>query len=232
MKGGSQKPDGIPALNQLGSEFVRVGREQQQSTSRRVGRRYSTVAVAALLLVFVVAAAATFLGVRSSEDDATTQAEQAQQGTGFAASGPRYETLRELVRVSDLIIVGTVREVLPAQPEGEPPEEIYHVNTVVAVDEVLKGSTGEEAVTVKTLEEAYAGPNGEEWRQQSERVVLFLSPSRETPGLYIPANVDYYQTAYVIVGEDLIATLSDDELARQIAGLSLPELRERVRQGP
>lgn len=225
MKNESSKSSGIRVLDELRSEFVRVAAEERQSAKQPFKRRYSAAAVAGLFVVFVVVAAATFVGLRSGQDHPGGEPNETLRG-GFAASGPRYTTLRKLVSVSDLIITGSVQEVSPPEPEGEPPEEIHHVNTVVHVDEVWKGSAPGEMVTVKTLALAYE----EEWRQQGEQVVLFLSPSRETAGLYIPANIDYYQTAYIVAGEDLIATLPDDVLARQIAALSRPELRERVRQ--
>lgn len=227
MKNDSSKSSGIRVLEELRSEFVRVAAEGRQSAKQRFRRPYSAAALTGFLLVFVIAAGATFVGLRSDQDDRRGELNGSMRG-GFAASGPRYNTLRELVSVSDLIIAGSVQEVSPPEPEGEPPEEIYDVNTVVNVDEVWKGSAPGETVTVKTLELAYE----EEWRQQGEQVVLFLSPSRETPGLYIPANVDYYQTAFMIAGQDLIATLPDDVLARQIAAMSRSELRERVRQEP
>lgn len=224
MKNDSSKSSGIRVLEELRSEFVRVTADERQSAKQRFGRSYSAAAFTGLLLVFVIAAGATFVGLRSDQDD-RGEPNGSIRG-GFAASGPRYNTLRELVLVSDLIIAGSVQEVSPPEPEGERPEEIYHVNTVVNVDEVWKGSAPGETVTVKTLELAYEV----EWRQQGEQVVLFLSPSSETPGLYIPANVDYYQTAFMIAGQDLIATFPDDVLARQIAAMSRSELRERVRQ--
>jgi hypothetical protein len=225
MKNDSSKNSGIRVLDELRSEFVRVTAEERRSAMHRFRPPYSAAALAGLLIVFIAAASATFVGLRSGKDDPRGEPYEATRG-GFAASGPRYTTLRELVSVSDLIITGSVQEVSAPEPEGEPPEEIYHVNAVVDVDEVWKGSAPGEMVTVKTLELAYE----KEWRRQGEQVLLFLSPSRETPGLFIPANVDYYQTAYMVAGKDLIATLPNDALARQIAAMSRSELRERVRE--
>ena len=101
-------------------------------------------------------------------------------------------------------------------------------NTVVRVDEILKGSAPSAAVTVKTLELAFGGPGPEEWRKPGERVLLFLSPSRETTGLYILANTNYSQTAYIFQGEDVRATVGD-RLSEKIAALSLPEVSQAVR---
>lgn len=221
----------IRVLEDLRGEFVRIATKEALSSGARVRRRFSPIALAGLLSIFLVAATITFFGVRSGRESNDKVVNPSMGGT-FAAHGPTYETLRELRAVSDLIIVGTVEEVLPREAEGDPPEQIHHLSTVVSVDEVWKGSIPDSTVTVKTLELAYAGPNAREWRRTGQRVVLLLSPSTETPGVYIPANVDYYQTAYVVVGDDLIPAYSDDGLARQLAALSIGELRERMTQGP
>ena len=110
-------------------------------------------------------------------------------------------------------------------------DEVQNLNTVVRVDEVLKGSAPAGAVTVTTLELAYGGPQNTEWRRPRERVLLFLSHSREQPGLYIPAGISHDQTAYVLRDDDLLAAAAfDDPLSERVASLSLPELRREVEE--
>jgi hypothetical protein len=169
--------------------------------------------------------------VSGSPTDASSGDAAALPARGFVASGPRYSSLEELVAAGHLILTATVEDVLAAGSEGPPGEEISHLDTVVRVGEVWKGSAPGATVTVRTLELAFAGPNAKEWRQHGERVVLFLSPSTENEGLYIPAKVNYNQTIYVVTDDDLLATFPDDELAQRVAAMTLPQLRRTVRQG-
>lgn len=122
-----------------------------------------------------------------------------------------------------------------------PPEEVAEPGayptrfpqTMVRIDEVLKGAAPAAGVIpVETLELAYAPPNLE-WREPGERVLLFLVRGR-VPGvpepLYFPANQS--QSVYVLRGNDLVATVSDPviPLTERIASLSLPQLRAEVEQ--
>lgn len=118
--------------------------------------------------------------------------------------------------------------------ELEDPEyPTRELTTVVRVDDVLKGSVRAQLVAVETLELAFGGPALPDWRKPGTRVLLFLSPSREpeTGEVYIPANTNYSQTAYVIKGQDITAAV-DDPLSERIAALSLPEVRQAVRVKP
>lgn len=165
-----------------------------------------------------------------------------------------FGSLDEMAAASDLVVVGTVTEVRPGQvtvitrdaapsyPEGtdtaggqeettqESPEdlveEVRDLNAVVSVDNALKGSPPEDSVTVATLDYAYGGPQSTEWRKPGERVLLFLSRSTETPGLYIPAEASYEQAVYVLQGSDIVAptTDPDEPVNARVTGLSLPEL--------
>lgn len=150
--------------------------------------------------------------------------------SGFMSSGPSFASLGEMAATADLIVRGTVADVRPGQVTAEgTPDEVRDLNTVVNVDEVLKGPASEDRVVVKTLEMAYSGPQNSDWRKPGQQVLLFLSNSRETPGLYIPAMISYDQTAYVIQNSSLQAT-SQDPLSSRVAGLSLPQLRDQVQQ--
>jgi len=220
----------IPALSELRDEFVRVAEaESRSSKSRRP--RPQALALAGLMLI---AAGATAAGIILTSDADRVTTPQGPQG-GFAASGPRYESLPELTAKTDLVVVGTIEEVLPPKViEAEDPEyPTREIDTVVRVDEVLKGSAPSGVVTIKTLELEFGGPGREEWREPGQRVLLFLSPSREpkTPGVHILANTNSSQTAYVIDGGDIRATVADS-LGQRVAALSLPEIREAVRAAP
>ncbi|MGH3029224.1 MAG: hypothetical protein ACRDNE_00380 [Gaiellaceae bacterium] len=213
------------ALDELRDEFVRVA--HAESRSPRPRPRRLAVSLASLMLVTAGATAAGII-LTSDADQATVS-----QGpsAAFEASGPRYASLAELVIKSDLVVLGTVQEVLPAKViEAEDPQYPTRTfNTVVRVDEALKGSAPRGVVTVETLELAFREPGPEEWREPGERVLLFLTPSREpdTPELFILANTNYSQTAYVIQGEDIMAAVGD-ELSEEVATLSLAELRQAV----
>jgi hypothetical protein len=156
----------------------------------------------------------------------------AQAPSSFMASGPRFASLDQMVATSDLVVMGTVKDVRPGETDAAgTPDQVQHLNAVVSVDEVLKGSAPDGPIVVKTLEPAYSGPGRAEWRRPGERVLLFLSHSREQPGLYIPAAISYDQTAYVIQpGGALRATVPDDPLSARVASLSVPELRREAEQ--
>lgn len=126
-------------------------------------------------------------------------------------------------------------------PPPPPPEEVAESGTyptrfpqtMVRVDEVLKGGKpAKEVIPVETLELAYARPNLE-WREPGERVLLFAVRGR-SPGvskpLYFPVNRS--QSVYVLRENDLVATVSDPviPLEERIASLSLPQLRAEVEQ--
>ncbi len=150
-------------------------------------------------------------------------------------SGISFESLDQMVATADLVVTGTVEEVRPGEVDaaGEP-GEVRHSNTVVKVEEVLKGQAPEGYVVVKTLEDAYSGPQNKEWRNPGERVLLFLTPSLEQQGLYIMAETNLDQTAYIREDGNLSTTRRDgqrqDELAEQVASLSMPELKNKVKE--
>lgn len=217
----------IPALEELRDEFVRVGAANSRSGMSPALR--SVAVVVAVLSVILAGTTATF--IINSDSDRATEPSGPMAG-GFEASGPRYASLQELVTATDLVTIGTVREVLLGEvtpDEGSGQYATRDLNVVVTVDEALKGSVPAGVVTVKTLELAFGQQGREEWREPGKRVLLFLSPSRETPGLHILANVNYSQTAYVIQGDEL-ATAVWDPLGNRVAAMSLSELRQAVQE--
>lgn len=221
-------PDSPRALDELGDEFRRISTGDPEGARRGRGGKIAIAAVS--VCCFVVAAGVTGVLVDRRGGDSS---ERGAGAVGFEASGPRYGTISDLVRASDLIITGTVEEVIPGEVEGPPGEEIHHTNALVRVEDTWKGSASGPVVTVETLSTAFAGPGPEEWREPGENVLLFLSASREpeSAGSYILANAAYSQTAYVLFGDDVVQTVSDP-LGQVIAGLTRPELRDRVRQRP
>jgi hypothetical protein len=143
-----------------------------------------------------------------------------------------YKSVRELVEKSDLIGVGTVAKsyigkVYADDPTGQYPTRDLH--TIVNLEEILKGSANSDQVTIVTLELAFAGPNQPDWRQPGERVLLFLTSSKETPDFFTLSN--YFQTAYLIVGDDVRRAIAGDTsgVAGSIAGMSLSEVRQTAR---
>jgi hypothetical protein len=157
---------------------------------------------------------------------------------GFAAHGIVYGTVNELVRASDLILIGTVEETRVAEVIGEGPEDEFPtrtLHTTVAVEEVLRGSGSGGSIGVATDELAFRAPGLEDWREPGRRVLLFLTPSRESnePDVYVLANLAYFQAAYFAVGEELEMTAPPGTdvtgLSQRIAAMRVPDLRERVR---
>lgn len=225
----------VDALEELRGEFLRVARKQHPSAPRGLVR--PLLVVTAVSLFGLGAAAGIF--TRSGE---RAPAPFVGPATEFSARGTYYASMGQLIRRTDLVIAGTVQEVTPGRTIDEDPDEpqdtefpTRYVNTIVSVDEIFKGkiSRTSDAVVVETLELAFSGER--EWRTAGQRVVLFLSPSVVTPEAYVLSSdqggPDYEQTAYMLMEEDVIPT-THDEIAREVASLSLPQLRQRVRSGP
>ncbi|MDP9456652.1 MAG: hypothetical protein CYG60_07760 [Actinobacteria bacterium] len=139
-----------------------------------------------------------------------------------------------MIATADLVTLGTVREAISREVEpqdGAGGPELPVLDTVVRVDEILKGGKVPGALaTVKTLEFAYSGGDTE-WRCPGERVLLFLSPSTEEPGFYTTAITNYSQSVYVLRNGKPEATVRDslpDKVVQKVESLSAPELRRKV----
>lgn len=195
--------------------------------------------------------------------ESLSQPDKPQLPVGFSSRDVyMFDSLDQIVATSDLVVTGTVVEVLPGEIEGAetfevtagyseepnaleieameaPPEkssatgveEIRHLNAVVEIDESLKGSAPTDTATVETLELAYSSPT--EWREPGQRVLLFLSRSREPEKpaqFYVPINHD--QSVYILQNNDLVATVSDPAMpfSENIARLSLLQLRLKVEE--
>lgn len=156
--------------------------------------------------------------------------------SGFAVSGPQFESIQELTANSDLVVLGSVQEVQSGEVlETEDPENpTRRVNTVVQVETVLKGEYSQELITVATLELAYASPPEgpvPDWRRAGTRVVAFMAESKEGAQgndgepLFFP--VSYSQAFYIIEGEQLTAAYQESDqslLSERIERMTLPEL--------
>lgn len=182
--------------------------------------------------LFLLISGITAALVTSSRPHVTTE-EAGPPARGFAASGPAWDSLPELIAKSDLIVIGTVKGSFVGETVNDDPEyPSRFLHTLVAVDENLKGSALGGLVSVHTNELAFGGaPHSREWRKPGERVLLFLTPSTETAGLHILANRNLHQTAYLIRGEDLEWTAREPgyPLSERIAARSVSELRAAVR---
>lgn len=153
---------------------------------------------------------------------------------GFAGHGEAYETVAQLARASDLIVVGTVERSRVASEIGEGPDDPFPtriLHTLVAVEEVFKGSEAEETVIVATDELGFQGPGVEDWRERGHRALLFLMYSRENPSRYVPTGFAYSQAAYFVEDQQVEMTIGGDVngLSERIAAMTLSELREKLR---
>lgn len=214
------KRTSLPALDHLRQELIRTAHEERSQNARRGVHGMVVIGLALLLLG---AGTVGYFGFMYA-DRPGRDADNKPVG-GFAASGPRYQNLAELLAASGIVLKGTVEGVAAATSVGPPEEAIWLRSAIVRVEEVWKGSITGPTVTVRTLELAYTGPRDEEWRQQGTRVVLLLSPSRDVPGTYIPAATNYAQTIYVIKESDLVPAVAGDPLATRVAELGLAGLK-------
>jgi hypothetical protein len=118
------------------------------------------------------------------------------------------------------------REVVDIDPEYP----TRFINTVLQVDDVLKGTASGKQVTVETMDLAFgpsAGRADSEWRKPGERVVAFLSRGAAGDAVFGPTT--YAQSFYRVTGIEL-EQLSGDagSLGERIAGMSLLELESAV----
>jgi hypothetical protein len=201
-----------------------------KGVTRSTSARRLLLAVGLVVLALVLWGGAETSSEKPSPSGDRTPTEQ--RPSSFAGSGPSFESLDQMVATADLVVMGTVTDVrLGEVYAAGTPDEVRTLNAVVSVDEVLKGAAPEGLVVVNTLELAYTGPYAKEWRRPGERVLLFLSDSRETPGLYIPVGIRHDQAAYILQGGDLVATVKvDDPVSNYVASLSVPELRREVEE--
>jgi hypothetical protein len=245
--------DVIPALGKLREEFVRVAEAESRSASPPRTRPLATglAALCALVAIAVLANRDDEARVPSVNDPAATPGETAaSQATapqvgpngapdvahgGFAAYEPQYQTVDALAQASTLVITGTVTDVRSGGEvvDIDPEYPTRFLDTLVRVDEVLRGSAGSGDVTVKSIELAYANPPGSpagtpdrEWRKPGERVVAFLTNSGSGP-LFVPTSYAY--SFYRLKGEDIEAlSRGPGSLSDRIASMSLLELRRAV----
>lgn len=249
-----ESSEAIPALGKLREEFVRVA--QAESRSATPGRARSLAAGLAALCALVVIAVVGSRGDEATapsvsdraatpEDTAGSQASAPQAGQqaapdvaqgGFAAYEPQYQTVDELARASTLVITGTVKDVRPGGEviDIDPEYPTRFIDTLLGVDEVLKGPAISGEVTVNSIELAYANPPGSpagtpnrEWRKPGERVIAFLTNSGSGP-IFVPTSYAY--SFYRLKGEDIEAlSRGPGSLSDRVASMSLSQLRSAVR---
>lgn len=202
--------------------FERIRTRPLQSRPRRIPD-WQTATVAAVAVLLGVGGVAWLTPTPNPQ-------------SGFAVSGPLFESTQELTANSDLVVLGSVREVQPGEVlETEDTENpTRRVNTVVRVETILKGEYSQELITVATQELAYASPPGgpvPDWRQAGTHVVAFMAKSKEGARgndgepLFFP--VSYPQAFYIIEGEQLTAAYQESDqslLSERIEKMTLPEL--------
>lgn len=223
----------LPALVALREGLIGAARRDSGSTQRRRGWLAPTALAAICLLVAValVAIPQDDDGVAPGVSAAADELVAPQSGSGLSLDGESHLTLAGLVDKSELVVAGTVErvrvgaEIVDIDPQY--PTRIMHA--LVKVDRVLKGPAGRSAVTVATIDSAYASVPGApagatlEWRRPGERIVAFLAPA---PGgrLFVPTS--YSQSFYRLEGDSVVP------LARQnggTAGLPLTAFAAAVR---
>ncbi|HEX2029866.1 MAG TPA: hypothetical protein VHL78_00490 [Actinomycetota bacterium] len=231
----------LRVLDQLGTEFMRVSAAEP---ARRFGIRPVVMGIA--LLAFATAGIITAIAVDSTpnpaaddpalnNDSAASRTGAKEEGprlpSGFSASGTVYQSLQELVTKSDLIVIGTVEQTVVGKVSNDDPDApTVHLHTTVTIEETLKGSPPASEVIVHTLELAFKGPGIEDWREAGHRVLLFLTPSTESPDRHILSNVNYLQTTYFVDGDHLSKTIGGDLLgvSDRVAAMTVSELRAFV----
>lgn len=218
----------IPALDELRAEVVRVA--DQAKPSRRLTR--PALALGAVSLIAIGVAAGVLAG--SDDDQAGSPA---GPSASFDARGTYYESEAQLFATTDLVVTGTVKEVTEGRTLKDDDEfPTRYLNTVVEVGDALKGPGSAGTVVVETRDLAFGDAGGqEEWRQPGESVILFLSPSKDEPGLYTLSNSgegpNYEQATYLLEGDELLAT-GHDPIAEEVASKSVPELEQAIQETP
>jgi hypothetical protein len=153
-------------------------------------------------------------------------------GESADPSSPGYSTLGGLAAESPLVVEGQVTRVRPGREVADidPQYPTRFLNTVLSVDEVLKGSPEISEVTVETMELAFSSGPGQpnaEWRTPGARVVAFLSPRGPGGAMFNPTS--YTQSLYLVKGARLEPLSAESgELGERIAGMSVPELERAV----
>lgn len=219
----------IRALEQLRSEFARVAHDDTHTHGRR---RLQLASFALAGLVVLTGGAVARIMIAGSVDEGARVSDSPESPRGTAqppayAGFTQYQTLREMVANSELVVVGTVQEVTPGYEE--PSEDEFptrYLNTVLKVEETWRG-TPAETITLATNELAYGNPaGGSEWRSPGVRVVAFLVPGDSGPsGLFYPADEP---GIYVVNADQVDATVRGTTVGDQIASMTLEELRQAV----
>lgn len=139
-----------------------------------------------------------------------------------------FQSIGEVVRTIDAIVLGTVETIEADRPDGPPGEEIYYTVASVRVNEVWRGRDGPSVDDVIFVETLKAQPYALDWHQPGARVLLALTET-DGEGLtrYNPTSTQF---VFVVEGEQLKAT-QNDPFAVSVAQMSLSELRERVKRG-
>lgn len=224
----------LPALEEFRAQLLRAA---QSEGGRRapLGATAGVWVVAGLTLV--TAGVGIGIATRSEQGQMALKQDRVTPprgpALGSSSRGTYYASLPELIAKTKLVVTGTVQQVLIGKVLADDPEfPTRYLNTVLTVDETLKGSAPSGTIVVETRELAFGHPRGpDDWRTPGSRVLLFLSASSEEPAVYILSNAgggaNYEQSVYILDGADVIAT-THDPVAEQLAALSLDQVRQTV----
>lgn len=154
------------------------------------------------------------------------------QGVGLSPEGAAsseywFESLPRMVATSDVVVLGTVTDIRQGMTVGEPGEEIQLLDVAFDVQEALYGST-EPSRTLTVQSDPFI-PTEPEWRGIGNTVLLFMKVNTDpgAEGRYYPINE---QSVYLVSGTDVQATTDHDSFSREVAAMTLDEIREKVKE--
>jgi hypothetical protein len=156
-----------------------------------------------------------------------------------------FDTLSEMTQASDLVIEGTINEIVPFKLEegsGDQPG-LQLVSIVTVIDEVMKGEA-EGKVTFgwngwDVAADGTIGPrrvfNGVDIPLPDQRYVLFLAKltdAERTTADYPIYGLISFDGILRVEDDDLLTTIEGDRLAHDLAALSSTELSQQIRNVP
>lgn len=224
---------GSRGANRRGGCIVVCWRRTAPEVARSIRRSaISTLGIA--LLVALVACGPSNMPEGVPVDTVVMEASELYQ----------FRTISEMVTASDLVVVGTVSDIVPFKLEeasGDQPG-LQLVSIALDIDEVLKGQP-REPVTFgwngwDVAADGTIGPrrviSGVDIPMPGERYVLFLfelSDEERTSSDYPLYGLTSFDGILRVEGEDLVTTVEGDRLAHELAAMSLEELSNQIGAG-
>lgn len=146
-------------------------------------------------------------------------------------SGPLFNTLNEMVRKSDLIVIGSIVDIGPGYTVGEPPGQLRFPEAQLVIDQVLKGDPSLSKVSFYSDTIGSTGnlleTEGIRNNKIGDRGIFYLSPSKSEPaGSYMLVS----SQGSFIMGESgvLVPRNSEDPLSLTFANRKIDDLRSET----